>query len=232
MMDTRSNGCTPQGRRGWQRSIAASVLAVINLTIGMTAGCSTEPSQRPPATSSSTQATPGPLGGTSTPATTGPSSPPTSGATASARGPSPGSTSETVSSRPQKSAAPVALGNRARFGSGLSTTVTPQRSRYVKADLPGQVSGPAVVLEVAVANSSDTAVDLNSTVVTVEDDRSTPGEQITSSPARRLPASVAPGQRVEWTYVFVVPEARRDPITVQVTISADLAVVTARGSVR
>ena len=132
----------------------------------------------------------------------------------------------------QATAKPVKLENtRARFDDSLSVTISGLRSASVKSKLPGEVAGPSVIFEVTIKNGSDKVVDLNQLVVNVLDDKQVPASRITTKPARPMPHAVDAGSVARGRFVYVVPKKKRDPITVQVSLTAEQPVLVFKGRV-
>jgi len=121
------------------------------------------------------------------------------------------------------------LEGRSRFSKTLAVAVSDVSSRTVKAKYPGEVSGASVLFTVTIRNTSAREVDLNALVVNVLDDEEAPGNQITSPPASDMPHVVAPGRSARARYVFVVPKGSRDPVTIEISLSADEPVLVFRG---
>lgn len=205
---------------------------------GLAAGCTggDQPSSAPPtpsapSTAASTVAAPtapsetaSGSGSTGLSGTPEPSAPPTT--------PQPGSVTETVPPGSQTTAKPVKLENsRARFDDALSVTISGLRSGDVKAKLPAEVPGPSVIFDVTIKNGSNKVVDLNQLVVNVLDDQQVPGSRITTKPARPMPRAVDGGSVARGRFVYVVPKKNRDPITVQVSLTAEQPVLVFRGRV-
>lgn len=104
------------------------------------------------------------------------------------------------------------------------------RSAYIKAKLPGEVSGNSLIMTLTVRNGSKSPLDLTSTSVVLVDAEGSPANLISSAPAKPLPDAVPAGKSVSGTFVFVVSNKRRNPVTVDVSVSADRPVMVFRGS--
>lgn len=165
---------------------------------------------------------------TTKPTPSGPGGPPP--ATTAVPQQSPGDVNTTVPVTPEPSRRPVALDSPAATGSGLTASVTRLRGITAEAKGPGEVSGPAVALTVAVENGSNRPVDLGAAVVKLEDSAGAPGSEILSPPAKPLAGRLRPGEKTRsGTYVFRVAKDRRDPITVQVSLGSGLPVLVFTG---
>ena len=143
----------------------------------------------------------------------------------------PGSIEKTVSPKKVKTADPVSLGKEsADLDSDVSVEITSVRQQFVRAKLPGQMSGDSVVFDLRIDNQSDEALDLNVVVVNLTDADGAPAVPITGTkPAKPFPDLLEPGDSVEATYVFIVPKERRDPVDIDVSIDADHRVVVFHG---
>ena len=107
-------------------------------------------------------------------------------------------------------------------GAGVSVSVAAPSAITATAQGPGEVSGPALRLEVTVDNTSGTPVDLSNTAVTLTDSAGNPGSGMLAAPAAWLDGELGPGQHATGTYVFTLPEGTRDPITVTVQVSTTM----------
>lgn len=115
-----------------------------------------------------------------------------------------------------------------RQGTGVSVAITSVTAMTATAQGPGEVSGPALRIEVSVDNTSGHALDLSNTAVTLTDSEGNPGSGMLASPANWLDGEVASDTSATGTYVFTLPEDARDPITV--TVQVDTTMTTAEFS--
>lgn len=85
---------------------------------------------------------------------------------------------------------------------------------------PGEVSGPSIRFTVTVTNTTDAAVDLTATVVTVDygADR-TPAGQLYEPGASPMPTTVAAGAAASGVYVFSIPTDQRGLVNITVDYS-------------
>lgn len=192
----------------------AALLLVAALGLGAASGCSPDaPAPTPVASSSSTA-------GTALP-------PP---ATTPVPPPEPGSVDSTVSGRPLTRRDPVGLDRTGQAADGVQVTLASVKAIEAKAQGPGEVSGPAVALTVVVDNTTAEPVDLAGLTVTLTDSAKAPGSAMSGPPAAAPPASVAPGETASGVFVFTVPKKRRDPVVVEVSVSATMPLVVFRGT--
>lgn len=188
------------------RSRAASVLVSVLLLTGCSAGTADDS----PAPTPSTAAT-------ATPATT------------PVQAPTPGSTTSTVPSEKVTKRKAVSLDGRGEAADDVSVTLTKVAAITAKAVGPGEVSGPALALTVAVDNGTSQPVDLGSVVVNVTASDDTPAAQMTGKPARSFAGAVEAGKTTSAVYVFALGRKKRSPVTVEVSISPTDPVVVFRG---
>lgn len=131
--------------------------------------------------------------------------------------------------RPPQRQKPVALDSPATAGQGIVVELAKLQAINAKAQGPGEVSGPAVAVEVVVRNETNRPQSLTNAVVNLTDARNAPGSLMTGPPAKTFSASVDAGQQAIATYVFTVPPERRNPITVDVSVDPSLPTVLFRG---
>ena len=95
---------------------------------------------------------------------------------------------------------------------------------------PGEVSGPALSIEVEVANDSKEMVDLDATVVNLTGADGAPGSTMTGKPADPLSGTLKPKKSATGTYVFAIPDRNRNPVTVEVSVAPDEPSVLFKGT--
>ena len=176
----------------------------------------------PGATAAPSTAAPGP---TKTPTSTLPPE-----ETAPVQPPKAGSTAETVAPRPEVTKKAVKLDKPSTVSSGVVVRITEVKAIKAKAQLPGEVAGPAVALTVVVKNSSGKPVDLSAVVVNLLDSEQAPGTEMSAEPARPLSGRLASGKSCTGIYVFTVGASRRNPISVSVTLAGESPVVLFTGN--
>ncbi len=194
-----------------------------------TAASSTPAGSSTPTPSAAAPSTPGP-------AASAPSTPPGSAlpppATTAVPAPTPGSTAETVQAKPEVTKKAVELDKPSADGSGVVVRIAGLRAITAKAQLPGEVAGPAVALTVEVENESQRPVDLGAVVVTVLDSEEAPGIEMSAKPADPLSGKLRPGKSTTGVYVFTVDRGRRNPISVNVTLAGAAPVLVFKGDAR
>lgn len=126
---------------------------------------------------------------------------------------------------------PVRLHEPAQVTPSVTLRISSVKAVRAQARLPGEVSGPGVLVAVVVTNHSGRGVRVGDAVVTMIDSAHAPSGMITDSRARPLSGVLAAGRTRTGTYVFTVPTSRRSPVTVSVTLTGDSPVVTFVGTV-
>jgi hypothetical protein len=189
------------------------------------------------------------LGGDDSP-TAGKDSDPSSTASPSSGAPSPTSTplagasstkkprSGSTSSGPTKppggvksTSKPVGLDAAGPVGTD-GTTVRVVRTRSVagKAELPGEIAGPSIAVDVAV--KAGRKMSLDQTVVNLfYGAKKTPAIPL-STGTKPLTGSLAAGQSKQGTYIFTVPKSQRGRIVITADVKITAPVVVFAGSVR
>lgn len=132
--------------------------------------------------------------------------------------PTPGGVESTVAPKPDVSKKPVKLDKPSKTGTGLTAKLVNVKATTAKAQLPGEVEGPALVVTIDVTNTGSKSADLSAVVVTLLDSDEAPGSEMTNKPAAPLTGKVAAGKTARGVYVFTVPKNKRSPITVMVSI--------------
>lgn len=115
--------------------------------------------------------------------------------------------------------------------SGVTVSLDSVTAITAKAQLPGEISGPAIEITVRVVNTSAQPVSLNDVVVNATDSAGLPGVQMSASPAAPFPASVAAGQQTTAVYVFTLGTAHRDPVSITVSYRPGAPVALFSGNV-
>jgi hypothetical protein len=154
----------------------------------------------------------------------GPTAPPTTGVP-----PSPTSL-VTVPEGSLEIADPIDTDEVADFGTGVTAEIVALEAVDGVAQLPGEISGPALRVTVRLTNGTDAAlalarvqVDLNS-----GSDRS-PGLALNEPGAAPFVGVLARGDSADGVYVFGVPADRRDQVQVLVLYSVDAPVAVFEG---
>lgn len=193
---------------------AVVILAGSGCTAAGSPGLSATPIRDGSPAASSPQ---GPSGGApSTVPTTAPTSPPRLTAT-------PGSNPRTITNKP------VAVGQPATQDR-VQIRVVRMESITARAQMPGEVSGPAVAVAVELTNNSRTPLDASGVLVTLLDARKAPGSEMSAAPNRPMSGQLAPGGKASGVYVFAVPTDARGAVTIYVTLPSASPVVAFTGA--
>jgi hypothetical protein len=192
------------------------------------AGCSSGSSGSPDAASSSTSPGPAPS------ASATPTEDPTPSETPDAPDLPESTWAPEPEDAPEPTAAPelpeveVASDEQAELGTGVEVELSAIRATTVEAQTPGEVSGPAVVVDVVVTNSTSEPVDVSSAVVTLESD-GIAGAGTTAGSPSPLTGAVDSGDSAEGTYVFMLDPAADQEVTVTVNYAAGAPVAVFTG---
>lgn len=124
----------------------------------------------------------------------------------------------------------VRLDAEAPFGNGVVARISAIESTEVTSELPGEIGGPAVVLDLELVNGSEREISLDSVTVDLVDLDRAPLLPLTTSPADPLSGQLAPGASSTGRYVFSVPVGDRDDVLLTVKYSGDAPAVVLTGS--
>ena len=148
------------------------------------------------------------------------------GAPSPTHSPSPGTTSTPKPTGdptpvPAATPSPVPIDEPGTIQPGVTASIGTIEAVQGEAKGPGEVAGPAIRFTVSISNKTSAAIDLGSTVVTVDygADR-TPALELFSPGASPLPGSVGAGDTATAVYIFTVPADQRGlvHITVDYTV--------------
>jgi hypothetical protein len=137
-----------------------------------------------------------------------------------------------VETKPEVTRKAVELDKPSADGAGVAVRITDVKAITAKAQLPGEVAGPAVALTLKVQNDSSGPVDLSSVVVTLLDADQAPGIEMTAKPSDPLSGTLRAGKSTTGVYVFTVDKSRRNPISVNVTLAGAAPVLLFKGDAR
>lgn len=125
---------------------------------------------------------------------------------------------------------PVELDQDAPFGDGVVARVVGIESTEVTPALPGEIGGPAVLIDVEVSNGSDADISLDAVTVDLVDLTGAPLLPVTTEPADPLAGELEPGASRAGRYVFSVPVDDRDDVRLTIKYSGDAPAVVLTGS--
>lgn len=140
-----------------------------------------------------------------------------------------GGIDQTVAPQKEVTKKPVKLDKPSDTGEGATVRITSVKAINAKAQLPGEVAGPAVALTVVVKNSSAEPLNIGTVVVSLLDATGAPGNEMSSAPAKPLTGTLASGKTATGVYVFTVGKQRREPISVSVTLTGGAPVLVFEG---
>jgi hypothetical protein len=112
---------------------------------------------------------------------------------------------------------------------GVVAEVTKIKAVSAKAQLPGEVAGPGLLLTVRLRNKSEGDLDLDVVLVTVYDSTKAPAGEMTMAPNSPMRGSLAPGETASGDYLFTIARSRRSPIVVNVTLPTKTPVMVFHG---
>lgn len=131
-----------------------------------------------------------------------------------------GTTADVIQSADAGPVVEATWGQVADLGNGVEATIADSKRLEVKAETPGETSGPAVALTVELTNKSQGSIDVGSPIVTLTDQAGVLGQPTTSSPFKPFTGSVAPGKSAAAVLVFLVPRSDAGPFKLSVTYAA------------
>jgi hypothetical protein len=126
---------------------------------------------------------------------------------------------------------PVPVDRTAEVERDLTVRIERTEAIEAKATLPGEIAGPAVVVDLVADNKTSAPVDLSAVVVECIDAAKAPCNRISSDPAKPFSGTVPAGATATGRYVFVIPKDQRKSVSLVVTLTGDRPVVVFRGQV-
>ena len=117
---------------------------------------------------------------------------------------------------------PIDTDEVADFGTGVTAEIVALEAVDGVAELPGEISGPALRVTVRLTNGTDAALALARVQVDLNSGRDrAPGLALTEPGAAPFVGELAQGDSADGVYVFGVPVDRRDQVQVLVLYSVD-----------
>lgn len=133
---------------------------------------------------------------------------------------------------PRPSATPEPIGTSPQVINGVSALIGTLSAVDGIAASPGEIAGPSIRVPVTLINTTSAAFPLDSLVISVDYGESRiPASELSGPDVYRLTGEIAPGKSVVGAYVFTVPVADRDLVTVTVDLGADLTPLVFTGKV-
>jgi len=216
-----------QPKRGrWAAPALIAILAAVIVVVVVIGVVSAANSPKNAATTSSAAV---PTGSASASASaTASSSPSASSSPAASSTPTRTTPAAAATPQPTKTAtisAPTAIVK------SLTAKVTKMEAVQGKANGPGEVAGPSVRFTITITNSTGKTVDLSNTVVNAYyGSDATPATELQQPGGQAFPASVASGSTATGVFVFNIPTASRNKVTVTVDTSVQNPVIAFRGA--
>lgn len=114
----------------------------------------------------------------------------------------------------------VDVDEQAEFGTGVTASIVDVEAVEVEARLPGERSGPGVVLTVEVVNGTDEAITLDFVSVDLIGDDGASALPVELAEPDALSGELEPSGTAVGHYQFLIPLEQRDAATVAVSYSA------------
>jgi hypothetical protein len=131
-----------------------------------------------------------------------------------------GTINDTPSVPSRAIAEPVAIDGTADFGEGVTARLSSVEAVDAQARIPGEVSGPGVVITLEVTNGSSAPIGLDNVTVDLVDAQDRSASPITMEGRTPLSGDLEPGAKASGTYVFTMPVEDRATAEVRVTYAA------------
>jgi hypothetical protein len=125
---------------------------------------------------------------------------------------------------------PVALQDSSQPTPGVVVRLASLTSVTAGATLPGEVGGPSLKVAVEVSNATSVPVDLGGAVVNLYVGQDLRPAIELSEGESPFPGSVAAGASASGTFVFNVPAADRDVVTVEVDLATAVPITLFQGT--
>ena len=172
-----------------------------------------------------------PTGTTATPSSPG-TQPSVPERTTTVAPPTPGTIDQTVAAVSAGPTAEADLDDPVRLPGELTVDVLGVEATEVEAVGPGETDGPALVVQVRLANASDSEVDVDGAQVSLlyegESELAIPTP---AGPAAPFVGRLGAGSAMEGRYVFRVPRTEQEDVTILVTYAAGAPVARFDGAV-
>ncbi len=148
--------------------------------------------------------------------------------------PGPGAPLSTVPEKTPALQVPVPITATGDFGNRVTVEVSDVSSLTSAGNGPGQISGePAAAVVLRLTNASARSVSLENVTVTAGYGRpATPAGLVDDPRAQPFGGEAAPGASAAGTYVFAIPTAERDDVTLTISYSTEWPTVVLTGALR
>lgn len=128
------------------------------------------------------------------------------------------SPSETLPAKPQTTASPISI-DRSYQAAKVKVSLVSVKAINAKGEGPGEVSGPALAVNVQIANGTAKSLDLSHVIVNLLDAKGNVATPLT--PSAPFSGSVSAGASAKGTYEFSIAKNVRKPVKVSVTYDLD-----------
>jgi hypothetical protein len=134
---------------------------------------------------------------------------------------------------PPTSAPAVGFSKKVTVAPGVVVSVSKIEDVAGKASLPGEVAGPSLRFTVVITNSSSSTISLQNVVVNVYDgaDQS-PAIELSAPGAKAFPQHVSSGSSGSGVYVYNVPKADRNKVTLTLDYGVNSPTAVFTGAVK
>ena len=112
------------------------------------------------------------------------------------------------------------LDSEVALSTGMTVSIASMTTMAVTAETPGEVDGSAVVVTVALHNTSDSPQSIDSAVVMLEAADGQVGIATTAGPNQPFAGTIDPGDTATGVYVFMLDDPQGRDVTVSVNYSA------------
>lgn len=149
------------------------------------------------------------------------------------------SESESATPDPEATAPPVGesdspvapIDGSAEVFTGVTATVTNLESVQGEARGPGEIAGPSIRVTIALTNDTSTTLDLSSVIANAySGPASDPAIQLDNPGSAPFTGAIEPGGSSTGVYVFNIPLANRDQVTIELDYGAEVPSVLFTGA--
>ena len=125
--------------------------------------------------------------------------------------------------------APVAVGAPAKASKEVEVKVTSLKQVTTKATIPGDITGPAVQVDVTITNGGTTPLPLDQVTVNLTGTGDIPGVLQQGAPTKAFTGALAAGRSASGTYAFRIGKDHSAQVRVDISASPQVAVTTVNG---
>lgn len=114
---------------------------------------------------------------------------------------------------------------------GVDVSIT-TKSVELKAKVPGDISGPGVLVTVTITNNGSSALGVDQTLVSLVDASGDVAPGFIGEPAKPLTGSLAPGKKASGSYAFGVDVQKRGKVRIEVRGHPSMGIAVYEGAVK